>query len=322
MDDIVSKGDKVNKELIDLVVAVRAVKPVRNLNTKFGERTLREVIVMDESCAEMILNIWDGEYVQRADYWTAHSTILHLIDIQADYSQYYKKVTLSLARRSVLVEDPINSSRATALQNYVQQSVANNTLPPLTSADISRNQHNLESIKDVMSIAKVLDTIDTHSSDAEHEFTALTYAVITKLFLDPTREFSPLVRQCLSCNKFIEKKLELCSDPNCIQVLAASTGPKFIEKFNITTDLTDHSGSLKSCRLSDEYAVAVLGHSIASFVNLSEAEIETLRWKFLLERHAVKIVVRQSSTFQTARIAILDCVPFNYTLDGGNLRAY
>lgn len=321
LSDIVAKGDKVNKELIDLVVGVRDVKPVRNLNTKFGERTLREVIVMDETNAEVILNIWDGEYVQRANAWSPYSTVLHLVDIQADYSAFYKKVTLSLAKRSVIIEDPTNSSRATALQNYVQRAVANNTLPPLTTADVSKNRYNLETIKDVMSIAKIIDTMEAHQTDAEHEFTALTYAVITQMFLDPTREYTPISRYCGRCNKIIDPSHEYCVDSNCVQRLAEANGPKSIEKFNISVDITDHSGTL-TCRLTDEHAVTVLGHSVASFINLSEDEIEALRWKFLLERHAIKIVVRRNSAFKTARINILDCAPFDYSLDGPNLMVY
>lgn len=305
----------ISKHLVDLLVMVRLVKPTRNLHTQFGDKVLREVFVMDESNGGVMLTIWGGDYVHRAQDWKPMETILHLVDVVADYSNFSKCVTLTLAKRSIIIEDPVSSARSHSLKNYV----LNGSLPRLL--DISGGsdiQVDLSTITNVMSIHKIRDLCD--AVDGEEQFTALVYAVITKFEIDLNNAYS---KYCTKCNRLLKPQLISCEDPNCIMQLAGTTDPIISEKFNVLVNLSDHTGSLVNCRLMDSYAANVLGHNITEYKNLSENEIEIIRSKYMLERYAVKILVKRKTAFRTrVYYNVLDFCPVDGETAKSQLKVY
>lgn len=316
LDDLVSKGARAINVLADFVVVVRAVQPVCNVTTKFGTRALRKIIVMDESHQNVTLNIWGGDYIQRANEWSPLRTVLHLVDAQANYTKFDSAVTLSMVGRTVIIENPSKSSRVTALQHYVTEMAC--LLKPLPGrASSSAYRIDVASINVVMTIGEVHDLLSTNGDGNERQITALVYAVVCKFNLDTTNEFGPISKYCRTCSRILKRSANKCDDPNCVHVLTESGELNYVEKFNIYVDLFDHTGTLKNCRLQDEYAAKVLGHDARNFATLLEDDIDALHNRFMLERFGAKLVVkRQLRPF----IQIVDLIPFDYMTEGVKLK--
>ncbi|XP_056644226.1 meiosis-specific with OB domain-containing protein isoform X2 [Diorhabda sublineata] len=88
----------------------------------------------------------------------------------------------------------------------------------------------------------------------------------------------------------MEMKSSRCVNSECPTVFENETAdPEF--NFDIKLTLTDHTGSLKNCRLSGHPAEQALGCTAREFSNMSDDEKGILKWKYLLERCAVYIAV-------------------------------
>lgn len=57
--------------------------------------------------------------------------------------------------------------------------------------------------------------------------------------------------------------------------------------FDILVDLTDHTGTLYSCYLSDCVAEETLGCTVQEFLTLAEDKKTALKWQLLLERSKI-----------------------------------
>lgn len=111
-----------------------------------------------------------------------------------------------------------------------------------------------------------------------------------------------------------------CSNPECLVEQGAEDFAP-LRTFNVRIDLSDHTGSLKNCRLSPEAAEAVLGCSVCTannvlkiqitnhcfrhyilifpqvsqFDSLTDEQKTMLKWNFLFERCAARILVLKAS---------------------------
>lgn len=64
--DINANGKQGVGNFVDVLVAVRQIKPVRQIKLKTGEaKSCREIIVMDRSFAGMSINIWRSNLIER-----------------------------------------------------------------------------------------------------------------------------------------------------------------------------------------------------------------------------------------------------------------
>lgn len=105
---------------------------------------------------------------------------------------------------------------------------------------------------------------------------------------------------------------EICQNDDCVILRSESltgTEPNFVDTFNIAVDVTDHTGSLKSCRIGETLAESMLGHSLATFRTLSIQERGEIKWKWLLERCTLKMVVKRKTAIRSqSMVDIVDCI--------------
>lgn len=146
----------------------------------------------------------------------------------------------------------------------------------------------VSSIKNVMSVRAVISRawadVSNTMSNEEQQFTALVYGVITHLDLHHENvlliKWSVLV--FISCPTFMSAQYfslhnlllvysgscntvsssgDSCTNAQC----AVEQGTEVFvpnQSFNIRVNLSDHTGTLKNCRLTAETAEAVLGCSV------------------------------------------------------------
>lgn len=285
-------------KFFDLVVAVQAVK-ARTILTKNGEKTIREIHLMDTSMKAIKMTLWCRDDCERADKWQPLKTILHMVDVRCEYSAYEQMVVLQMARSTILIENPKQSSRVQALREYIAKIPMEVQTKWVTETSVKGEAIDLDTITEVMSVQKIEDL--AKSSDCE--FTAVLYAVITELDLDPTSRRRPVRRTCLHCNSYMPSNDEYCSNQLCVQ--KSVPGKNYVEKFNIRMNLSDHSGTLTKCHMTDKYAAIFLNSDLDEYLQLPETAFERIHWLHIFERRAIKLLVKRNAN-ETPRVLVLE----------------
>lgn len=170
---------------------------------------------------------------------------------------------------------------------------------------------NVEQITEVMTVRKVLDRL----AGGETRLAVIIYGVLTKFEIDPHYGASPIVRACGRCDRYLTKEMLQCSNSECVTQQA-----NVVDRFNVLTWITDHTGTLK-CRINDDYATTMLKYNATMFKQLPEAQIDQINKKYSFQRFAVKVIVKQKESVKyTATIA--DISSQNLTDIVVNLRTY
>lgn len=82
-----------------------------------------------------------------------------------------------------------------------------------------------------------------------------------------------------------------------------------LDTFNIRMNLSDFTETLDTCRVYGATAERILGKSLNEFQSLTDLERGNLKWKFLLERCKIKIIIKKKTAVRrTVSITVLDCV--------------
>lgn len=290
LDDIINSiaDDKSKKLWVDTVALVIAIEPMREIQTKFGQRFLRKLTLSDQNQTTMQLVFWNSDLSKWADEWQPLQTILHLVDVRAEYSSYAGTTILTADNRTIIIKNPVHSSRANELREFVQH--FDHTDFELLVNTNAETAIDVSQINNVCSIRKILEQINSGDDNFAADFTALLYGVITKFEVDNCYGQNPIVRCCVVCQKFLRNNATQCDNARCIEALPSNQA--FTEKFYISMSLSDHSGTL-NCRIGDEYATKLLNYSAEEYKRLPEATIDIIQKKFQFERVAAKILVKR-----------------------------
>lgn len=276
---------------VDLLVMVQTVDTTQSIRTKNGLKSKRRALIMDTTKNSMPLIIWSPEYQQMADKWISMQTILHLVDVFFEYSEYDRSHILTLNSRSILIENPIRSSRSNSLLAHIHGLPAaeidelKGVQPKVNAIDAV----DLNAITEVMTAGKILRRIDDGTGT---DFTVKFYGVITKFDIDSSFGRDPIIKCCIHCDRYLGKN-QKCDNVYCIPKLG--NGRDYIEKYSVTLNVTDHSGTLVNCRISDEYATVLFGCSASEFKQLPESRIDDIKNEYHLERVVIKMIVKPKS---------------------------
>ncbi|XP_044267622.1 meiosis-specific with OB domain-containing protein [Tribolium madens] len=296
--DIHNEGANMKERLVDILGAIRSVGNVRTVSTKRGqEMQLREIVIFDHTSGGLKITIWDSDIIARASTWKPRTTILFITDAKVEWSTFLRTYCAGVTSRSIITENPIGQEAAT-LANYAKNA-------PLTATDILdqfiTELPDPESIQNVMCVQQILTKIRNFQENTltDPQLTALMFVVITQLDLDG---LSPVTRvKCGHCKSRLENMNSVCENSEC------SSNSKSVDvSFDISVHLSDHTGTLKNCRLSGATAEQVLKCSVQQFMRMTDRQKCELKWKFLMERCAVRIITLMSSKF-SPRIVIVSC---------------
>ncbi|GAB0099985.1 Protein hold'em [Sergentomyia squamirostris] len=296
--DIDSRGEVASGDLVDLFVIVRMIRPLREVRTRRGETLhCRDIVVMDRSFPGMLLTFWGKAFNERIDSWKPLDTCLTLYDIKSNYSSFHHAVTLTYCSRTLIAEN-VDIPEAVDLKAYAV------TVPPLNKfAFDSKELPKADEIHCVMTVQQVFDRTCGSLATNEEQFTAVIYAVISKFDLDGCS--SAVTERCSSCKNMCKGE---CQNVDCI-TLQFQTSQQNSFTFSIVMDLSDHSGTLVNCHVTQDAAEKLLNMSAKDFINLTIDERTELKWKTLLERCAVKIVVRKTTSYRPRIwIGIVECL--------------
>ncbi|KAI4466186.1 aspartate aminotransferase [Holotrichia oblita] len=224
----------------------------------------------------------------RAGFWTPRSTTLFMTDMKIEYSNFHKIFLPNISSRTIITENPVgaeaNNLRSYALTAPIQ--------PTEILERLSITVENTNSIQNVMSVRQVLDKIETlcnpstQINGADGHFTALLYVLVTHLDLDGLSKI--VTTRCSNCKTLIPNNERYCENLEC------NLGGDLTEldsKFDLRVSLSDHTGSLVNCRLTGTIAETVLDCTVAQFSRMTDTEKCHLKWKFLMERCVVRVMV-------------------------------
>lgn len=319
--DLMNGMSNSTDDYVDLLVLVRVINPTRTINTKHGEKLVREIYVMDSTNKAVLLTLWNNEYIQRANDWRPLQTVLHLVDARKTYSDFHKTIVLTMNARTIITEDPVQSSKSKNLMEFIC-GLSQEKLTDLSTLE-KRNSSliNLEDINTVMTVQKIIglrDKID----EPEDQFTALIYAVITNF--DIGMGFDPISRYCVLCNKIlIRSNSGSCENEICkAKFETENIVERELKKFNIAISVSDGTGTL-NCRLTDQYAANVLKCSVAEFSHFDEKTIDELREKYLLARFSMKLLIKRKTMLRKAGfLMVLDIFETDPEEVAANIKCY
>lgn len=230
----------------------------------------------------IVLTVWQSDYYPLMDAWKPLVTILHLVDVRAEFSSFERATVLSMTPKTIIIENPTQSSRYGELlahihclsidkYNELKQVQPKNAIDPAT-------------IKEVMSVRRILHEIDR---DPSKDVQAIVYGVITKFNID-----AALVKACAHCNRFLARNQDECGNRNC--ALIETDDPRIAIKVYMPISIADHSGTLNG-HINDENAQKILGHTAQELKLLPEATIDDIYSRFILNRFEIKVVIKPKS---------------------------
>lgn len=292
------------RTLVDLICIVQCIDVAQFIQTKNGSKIKRRILLMDSTTHSIQLDIWLNEYQQCADQWRPMETILHLVDIRLEYSKYDRTHILNMDSRTIIIENPIQSSRANSLAQYLrcltpdQYTQFKDVQPKVNPID----SINIAEINDVMTTERIRRSVE---EGTENDFAVKIYGVITKFDINPKYDRGPIMRSCRYCQRYLAKN-QVCDNVYCVPQLGYGA-MDFVEKFFISFHLRDHKGAILNCRINDEYASTLFGCTANEFKQLSETKIEEIEEMFFMKRFAIKMIVKpKSSTDFVANVLSID----------------
>ncbi|XP_055855185.1 protein hold'em [Episyrphus balteatus] len=306
LSDISSTNVNFKGHYVDLLVIIALMKPVKEVRAKSGyPLKCLELVVIDKSLPSgMVLTIWNSSWIERSQKnWKQMKTILHLIDARVGYQEFHKTTTLGLSSRSLVFENPVGKEME-VLAEY-----ANNT--PSVDLDIfGRSLRDTlpdpSSIKTPMTVRQIYDHAEASTKEESDEFTAVLLATVTKLDLDGYT--SVIAKKCQSCGHRMLRDQYICDNEQCQMSFSFNySGDKFTRFIDINIHFSDHTGTLVESRITGAIADQIFKTTTDEFVRSNDKQKETLKWKFLLERFEVKLLVKKPTPVrQNLYVQVID----------------
>eukprot|EP00076_Gallus_gallus_P045452 XP_025010990.1 meiosis-specific with OB domain-containing protein isoform X2 [Gallus gallus] len=160
----------------------------------------------------------------------------------------------------------------------------------------------VETIVDVYTVKQLKEKALQSDGKPEPVF-GIIYGYISMLDIDDN--VSKVIRnRCSVCRFVVNEMSNTCTFCGDISSDSKST---FVS-FDILVDLTDHTGTLYSCYLSDCIAEETLGCTVQEFLTLAEDKRTALKWQLLLERSKIYFKITLSPNWRSGLKAnILSC---------------
>lgn len=225
------------------------------------------------------MTIWNTDYHSIMDQWIPLQTILHLVDVQARFSDFERSTVLMMTSKTIVIENPVHSSRCNELMDYIH----NLSETKINALKINQTGTTIDpaAITEVLTVKRILDQKER---DPSKEIAGIVIGVITKFDIN-----SGIIKCCVHCKRLIPRNRSACENDVCFKT--EINGQRTVDRFNIAVSFADHSGSLNG-RINDIYGEKILGHTAQAFKMLTESKIDAIFSRFILERFAIKLVVK------------------------------
>ncbi|KAM6250132.1 meiosis-specific with OB domain-containing protein [Porphyrio hochstetteri] len=283
LGDIIANGKSLDGRILNVLAAVMSVGETKYFMTSDKRKGQRcEVKLYDETEMSFPIVCWDNESIQLAQNWIPRETVIFASDVRINFDKFRNCMTATVISKTIITTNP-ETAEANILFSFVKESAQSGALHDKMEEQ-SKESVSLESIIDVYTVEQLKEKALQSDGKLEPVY-GIIYGYISTLDIDD------------NASKIIRNRWDISSD-------SKST----FASFDILVDLTDHTGTLYSCYLSDTVAEETLGCTVCEFLTLTEDKKTALKWQLLLERSKIYFKVTLSPSWRTGlKVHVLSC---------------
>ncbi|XP_009893180.1 PREDICTED: meiosis-specific with OB domain-containing protein [Charadrius vociferus] len=307
LGDIIANGQSLDGRILNVLAAVMSVGEPKYFMTSDKRKGQRcEVKLYDETEISFPIVCWDNESIQLAQSWIPRETVIFASDVRINFDKFRNCMTkapcfLSVISLHMFYVALKKTAEAHVLFSFIKESAQSGALHDKMEEQ-SKESINLETIADVYTVEQLKEKALQSDGKLEPVY-GIIYGYISTLDIDGNA--SKVIRNRCSICRFIVNEMSntctFCSD-------VSSDSKSTFASFDILVDLTDHTGTLYSCYLSDCVAEETLGCTVHEFLTLTEDKKTALKWQLLLEKSKIYFKVTLSPSWRTRlKVNVLSC---------------
>ncbi|XP_023803907.1 meiosis-specific with OB domain-containing protein-like isoform X3 [Cyanistes caeruleus] len=284
LGDIVANGQSLHGRVLNVLAAVMAVGEPKYFMTSDKRKG----------------QSWDNESIQLAQSWVPQETVIFASDVRINFDKFRNCMTATVISKTIITTNP-ETAEANVLFSFIKESAQAGALPSPVK-ELANETINLEAVVDVYTVEQLKEK--ALQSDGKLEpLHGIIYGYISTLDID--ENVSRVLRnRCSICRFIVNEASNTCTFCSDVSPEAKST----FASFDILVDVTDHTGTLRSCYLSDCVAEESLGCTVHEFLMLEENQKTALKWQLLLERSKIYFKVTLSPNWRTGlKVNLLSC---------------
>ncbi|XP_033119046.1 meiosis-specific with OB domain-containing protein-like [Anneissia japonica] len=303
LEDVIANGQELSGQHINLLVLVKSVGNVKDIVTKDGRNIHRcEVKVFDDTYLNFSIIMWDISVIEQTYTWVSKDTVLFFADVLIKFDNFRMCMTATVDSKTIIITNP-DSPEAHSLYRYGQgcsDSILND--PDNQPSD----DLDLSTIQDVYTIHQLNQRCEEVKSGKQQAVVyGIVYAALTCFNLDGPLH-TVISYRCASCKRRVNRQTGLCSNTECT-VDTSDDSP--VPVFDMNLAISDHTGTIDSCRLGGSVAERVLECTAADFCMMDDEEKTEKKWKYLLEMCKVffKLSPAMRDSGLVVMIRVLSC---------------
>ncbi|XP_001520147.3 meiosis-specific with OB domain-containing protein [Ornithorhynchus anatinus] len=302
LGDIVANGQSLDGRVINILAGVKSVGEPKFFTTSDRRKGQRcEVKLYDETEPNFAMICWDNESIQLVHSWSPRETVIFASDVRICFDKFRNCMVATIISKTIITTNP-DTQEANMLFNFMRDNAKTRTLND-EAESLSSESVNLQTISDVYTVEQVKIKVFQNEQKAG-PFYGILYAYISMLNIDD--DSAKISNRCSSCGSIVNEESAFCTFPSC------NTDPSDLKpvfpSFNLSINLSDHTGTLHFCNLMGSVAEETLGCTVSEFLALKEEQKTALKWQLLLERSKIYLKFFQSSNAKSGlKIKVLSC---------------
>ncbi|XP_009079810.1 PREDICTED: meiosis-specific with OB domain-containing protein [Acanthisitta chloris] len=302
LGDIVANGQSLNGRVLNVLAAVMSVGEPKYFMTSDKRKGQRcEVKLYDETERSFPIVCWDNESIQLAQSWIPQETVIFASDVRINFDKFRNCMTATVISKTIITTNP-ETAEANVLFSFIKESAQSGALHD-TVKEQGNDSINLETIVDVYTVEQLKEKA-LQSDGKLDPIYGIVYGYISTLDIDDDNVSKVIRNRCSMCHFIVNELSNTCTFCTDVSPEAKTT----FASFDILVDLTDHTGTLHFCYLSDCVAEETLGCTVHEFLTLAEEQKTALKWQLLLERSKIYFKVTLSPSWRTGlKVNLLSC---------------
>ncbi|XP_076998330.1 meiosis-specific with OB domain-containing protein [Tamandua tetradactyla] len=301
LGDIVANGQNLDGKIINVLAAVRSVGEPKSFTTSDRRKGQRcEVKLYDDTESSFAMICWDNESILLAQSWMPRETVIFVSDVRISFDKFRNCMTATVISKTIITTNP-DTQEANILLSFIRENIEANALGDETDSYLKESV-NLNTIVDVYTVEQ-LKVKALKNEGKAGPFYGILYGYLSTLDIDD--DTAKVVRnKCSGCGYIVNEASNTCTTCNKDSLEFKPGFPNF----DVLIDLTDHTGTLPSCKLTGSVAEETLGCTVNEFLAMTDDQRTALKWQFLLERS--KIYLKFVSSHRArggVRISVLSC---------------
>ncbi|NXS72896.1 MEIOB protein, partial [Pandion haliaetus] len=301
LGDIIANGQSLDGRILNVLAAVMSVGEPKYFMTSDKRKGQRcEVKLYDETEMSFPIVCWDNESIQIAQSWIPRETVIFASDVRINFDKFRNCMTATVISKTIITTNP-ETAEANVLFSFIKESAQSGALHDRME-EPSKESINLETVVDIYTVEQLKEKALQSDGKLEPVY-GIIYGYISTLDIDDNA--SKVIRnRCSICRFIVNEMSNTCTFCSDVSSYSKST----FSSFDILVDLTDHTGTLYSCYLSDSVAEETLGCTVREFLALAEDRKTALKWQLLLERSKIYFKVTLSPSWRTGlKVNVLSC---------------